>query len=589
VAEFHNPQNEPGSEKRMMLVFLIAFGALALMRYLVPSPPAAPPPKQPAQQQQSAPSSSPASSSPSSSVNPKQPSAVPVKKADREAETVVENQLYRIVFSSRGALVKSWVLKKYNDDQGKPLDLVNATTAPVVGYPLSFFAYDHELEQKLNQALYVPSAVGAQEAPAVLSFEFAEGDISVRKTFSFDLASYVVDIETEVTDKGRAVTAYPAWPGGLGDQTAPAAYAASRIDWEQNGNVERNAPQSGWLLTGKKWVIGGQTYGGPFEWVAAVDQYFTAAFMPNDPGHTAVVTLNHPVDIGANTNTGSKSDAPKTEAAVLGVAVGGVNGSTHERLFVGPKSVDVLEKTQAQPGGPDLRQVVDFGFFKWIARPLFAWLEWTHDHWINNWGWTIAFATLVISLALLPLRISSIKSSLKMQKIQPQVKAITEKYKRYSITDPRRADMQKEMSELYRREGVNPVGGCFPLLLQMPFLFAFYSMLGNATELRQAHWMWVHDLSAPDPWHILPLGIIVTMFLTQKSTPQAGMDPMQQKMLSFMTPLMLGFISWNLAAGVGIYWAISNFIGYGQQFFMNRTQFGQQVRKSVDRRATRKK
>src|SRR5579872_1074530 len=176
----------------MMLVFLIAFGALALMRYLVPSPPAAPPPKQPAQQQQSAPSSSPASSSPSSSVNPKQPSAVPVKKADREAETVVENQLYRIVFSSRGALVKSWVLKKYNDDQGKPLDLVNATTAPVVGYPLSFFAYDHELEQKLNQALYVPSAVGAQEAPAVLSFEFAEGDISVRKTFSFDLASYVV-------------------------------------------------------------------------------------------------------------------------------------------------------------------------------------------------------------------------------------------------------------------------------------------------------------------------------------------------------------------------------------------------------------
>ena len=169
------------------------------------------------------------------------------------------------------------------------------------------------------------------------------------------------------------------------------------------------------------------------------------------------------------------------------------------------------------------------------------------------------------------------------------MKAIQEKYKRYSLTDPRRADMQKEMSALYKKEGVNPVGGCFPLLLQMPFLFAFYSMLGNAIELRHANWVWIHDLAAPDPLHILPILIIVTMFITQRSTPQAGMDPAQQKMLQIVTPVMMGVISWNLSSGLGIYWAISNILGWIQQVGINQTSFGKQVRKSVERRATRKR
>jgi YidC/Oxa1 family membrane protein insertase len=169
------------------------------------------------------------------------------------------------------------------------------------------------------------------------------------------------------------------------------------------------------------------------------------------------------------------------------------------------------------------------------------------------------------------------------------MKAINEKYKRFSLTDPRQAEKQKELSELYKREGINPVGGCFPMLLQMPFLFAFYSMLGNAVELRQASWLWIKDLSSPDPLHILPIAIVITMFLTQKSTPQTGMDPAQQKMMQVMTPLMLGVISWNLAAGLGVYWAISNIISYVQQAVMNRTAFGKQVRKTVERRAQRKK
>jgi YidC/Oxa1 family membrane protein insertase len=333
-------------------------------------------------------------------------------------------------------------------------------------------------------------------------------------------------------------------------------------------------------------VVDGQAYNGPFNWAALVDQYFTAAFMPQQPDGTQLVTFHNQIEVPKNA---AKPEEAKDKASVLGFALGHSSGSSRLRIFAGPKAVDVLESTQAQPGGPDLRGVLDFGFFGFIAKPLFLWLKWTHEHMIPDWGWSIAFLTLVITMALLPLRISSQKSMLKMQKIQPQIKAITEKYKRYSMTDPRRQDMQREMSELYKKEGVNPVGGCFPMLLQMPFLFAFYSMLGNAIELRQASWLWIHDLSSPDPLKILPIAIGLSLFVMQRSTPQAGMDPAQQKMMNVLGPVMLGGFSWGMPAGLCVYWAISNLLGWFQQFFLNRTELAQQVRKSQERRASRKK
>jgi len=145
------------------------------------------------------------------------------------------------------------------------------------------------------------------------------------------------------------------------------------------------------------------------------------------------------------------------------------------------------------------------------------------------------------------------------------------------------------MSELYKKEGVNPLGSCLPLILQMPFLFAFYSMLANAIELRQAPWLWIRDLSAPDPLHILPIIIIISMFFSQRSMPQAGMDPTQQKIMGLMGPIMFGILSWNTPAGLSVYWAISTILGYVQQVLINRSALGQQVRKSMERRNTRKK
>jgi YidC/Oxa1 family membrane protein insertase len=587
LTEYYNPKNEPGVEKRLLIVFVLTFIGIAIMQYLTPKPAPQPQPKpetQQQQQQQQQPVAAPATASPAT------PSTAPAptvsKAAPAETESVIENDLYRVKLINRGAQVKSWVLKKFKNDKGRELDLVNPLTAQAVGYPFSLFCYDKNLEKKLNDALYVASATGSQMAPASLVFEFADADVQVRKKFDFDKSTYVLKVETEVRQRGVPVQAYPQWPGGLGDQTILSSYGGGTLDWQQDDSISHNKAQSGFLFS-KKWVANGDTVKGPFQWVATADQYFAAVFMPETPKDTSLITLHNTVEIPRNPE--KPDDTNKDKVSVLGMAVGSPSGLTRTRLFVGPKVVEVLEGTQAQVNGPNLRGLLDFGMFSLISRPLFLWLKWTYLHMIPNWGWAIAFLTLVISVALLPLRISSIKSSLKMQKIQPQVKAINEKYKRYSLTDPRRADMQKEMSALYKQEGVNPVGGCFPMLLQMPFLFAFYSMLGNAVELRQAPWLWIQDLSSPDPLHILPVAIVITMFLTQKSAPQAGMDPAQQKMMQIMTPLMLGVISWNLAAGLGVYWAISNVIGYVQQAVMNRTAFGKQVRKTVERRAQRKK
>src|ERR1700716_1863778 len=137
-----------------------------------------------------------------------------------------------------------------------------------------------------------------------------------------------------------------------------------------------------------------------------------------------------------------------------------------------------------------------------------------YNHIVPNWGWAILLQTLVINLALLPLRLSQMKSMLKMQRVAPQIKSIQEKYKKYSLRDPKKAAMNEEISALYKKEGVNPAGGCLPLVIQMPFLFAYYRMLNVAMDLRHAHWLWIHDLSAPDPMYLLPIGIVVTMLLT---------------------------------------------------------------------------
>ncbi len=539
--------------------------------------PTPPPPKQQTQvaETPAPPPPPPATASPKK-ARPGTPSEEATKQAASEEETVIENDLYRITFTNRGAQVKSWILKKFdNDTESGPLDLVNSAAAAQYGYPLSLWTYDEELRGKLGSALYVTSRDGNK-----ITFEYSDHDLSVRKTFAFD-DTYVAKIDTSVTYKGSYVAALPAWPSGFGDQTTPAFYAASLIDYQYNKNIER--------LPIKK-ISGGATLPGPFHWAGPNDQYFAAIFIPDDPAVTSMVTLRHPLSIAKDPS--QKNSTEKINVEVLGAAVGNIHGPTSERLFVGPKELDVLQKIPV-PGvsgaDNDLNGLVDFGWWGIIAKPLFVWLKWTYRHVVPNWGWAIVVQTIIISLVLLPLRITQMKSMLKMQRVAPQIKSIQEKYKKYSLRDPRKAAMNEEISALYKKEGVNPAGGCLPMLIQMPFIFAYYRMLGSALDLRHAHWLWIHDLSAPEPFpYILPIIMIVSMVLVQRMTPQAGMDPSQQKMMNVMMPLMMGFIFFRLAAGLNLYYAVVNLISIAQQAVMNKTSLGREMREMMAKRARKK-
>jgi YidC/Oxa1 family membrane protein insertase len=188
----------------------------------------------------------------------------------------------------------------------------------------------------------------------------------------------------------------------------------------------------------------------------------------------------------------------------------------------------------------------------------------------------------------LPLRITSMKSALKMQKVQPLINDIKKKYEKLSMKDPRKAEMNKEISAVFKQHGVNPVGGCLPMVIQLPFLWAFYTMLSAAIELRHAPWLYIKDLSAPDPYHILPIAIIVSTWGMQKMTPTPGMDKSQARMMNVMMPVMLGIFSWAVAAGLGIYWLLGTVIFMVTQLFLNRTSLGQEMHTIAEKRAHRK-
>jgi len=195
---------------------------------------------------------------------------------------------------------------------------------------------------------------------------------------------------------------------------------------------------------------------------------------------------------------------------------------------------------------------------------------------------------VLINVVLLPLRIKTMQSGLKMQRIQPQMDAIKERYKKYKATDPKRNEMNVEIMKLQKDNGVNMFGGCIPTLIQFPLLIAFFSMLPKVVELRQSHWFWLPDLSSADPYHILPIVMIVSQFLVQFYTPSPGVDPQQQKMMAFMMPAVSGYMTWNYASGLALYWTIGNLISIIQQSVMNRTSIGREMREIAAKRARRK-
>jgi len=202
---------------------------------------------------------------------------------------------------------------------------------------------------------------------------------------------------------------------------------------------------------------------------------------------------------------------------------------------------------------------------------LFSSLNWLNGRYVHSYGWSIIIITVIINFLLLPLKLSSLKSSQKMQKLQPEMAAINAKYKSLSLRDPKKTEQNQEIMALYKKHGVNPLGGCMPMVIQIPFFFAFYKVLSVVIEMRGASWLWVADLSRPEtiPVRILPLTMMVSQFILQKMTPNPTADPTQQRVMLLM-PLMFGFMFWGASSGLVLYWLTGNLVGIAQQWWFNR-------------------
>jgi YidC/Oxa1 family membrane protein insertase len=561
-------------ELRILAASLLSMGVILLWAKFFGPKPSVPSPQanRPAQSAPATPgpATSPATSpAPSTSQAPKTATAIsPVpaasvspKSDSQERAIVIENDLYHVEISNRGAVVKSWQLKNYKDD-AKPqrvLDVVHPDVSQQTGgWPFSIVLDDEQLQNAANAGLYqISSGAATLQAPAEAEFAWSDGHLEVTKHFHFD-HTYVVRVDTTVKLDGRPITAGLGWLGGFGDLTVtnPAPVETITTYYSEGGKITNFAHKK---LDGlDKWGPG--VWQGGKDFVGIEDRYFTAAFLSANssaPGtlETRYWKTSRTVQVNGQ-DTLEPVPQVATSASVQPLAV---------RVYVGPKDYDDLKKMN-----PPLHGLISFGWLEFVAEPLFHGLKWLHTY-VPNWGWAIVVLTLIINMLFFPLRISSYKTTLKMQRVAPEIKAIQEKYKKYTMRDPRKAEMNKEVMAVYSREGVNPVGGCLPMLLQMPLWFGLNTALRYAIEMRHAPWLWITDLSAKDPFYVLPVLMGLSMYLVSKMTPMTATDPQQQAMMKIMPIGMAGmFMISPISSGLAVYILTSSVVGIAQQWYLNR-------------------
>jgi YidC/Oxa1 family membrane protein insertase len=546
-------KKELSMEMRLLMFFVLMGLILFITPYFYKAPPPAqPPPKgePPAGKTSSAipvPAPTPAVQSPEAEV----PGQI---EAGLEQVFAVDTKLYHVEFSNRGAVVKRWLLKAYKDHaaeaaQAKPVDLVNSLSLTKVPEPFSLAFKGQAPATDVNTALYRFQ----QPDPLTVNFEFSDGRIDVRKSFRFKDDSYLVAVSSQATQNGAPLVHALSWRGGFGDETAANALTNQHALYYDLSNTKLTVKQV------KDAKDGPVSFAGQYSFAGLEDAYFAGVFMPEG---RSLVELTAFADAIPDAN--GKSDPH------VGAAVGGEASNTFT-FFAGPKDYNLLGKIN-----PKLEQLIDWSWIGInlgiIGKPIFLILNWTADHVTGNYGWAIVLVTIAINTVLFPLRLTSMKSSKKMQSIQPLIKEMNERYKGLSLKDPRQAEKNQEMMDLYKKHGINPLGGCLPMLIQLPFLVAFYTVLRVTIELRGASWLWVHDLSQPETLAIrlLPLILMATQFLQQKMTPQPGVDQSQQKMMMWMMPAMMCYIFYFLSSGLVLYYLTSNLVGIAQQVLLNK-------------------
>ena len=537
------------------VLLAIFLSTLVIVGWQILFPPQRPTPPPP-QQVTSAPSgtAAPAAQAPPSAAAPAATveAAKALVAADAEQDIAVTiGDLVEAVFSTRGATLKSWRLRHYKDGTGQPLELIPRNVENAVR-PFTLAVDDGEATGTLQQALFKPSqtSITVGSSPTTLTFEYRDASgLSARKEFTFSLDQpYVVRFSAEVLRNDQQLLPTMRWGPALATGVVsggmiydpppqPVFYRDQKVTRVGIGDIEahRQVP-------------------GTFGFVGVDDHYFLAALLPPPPPQPLHVSFD-PISIAAQgdgkalqfISWSAKPAGPFKDALV----------------FIGPKDFDVLHNVK-----PDLVRAIDFGMFDWLVVPLLRALKWVNSY-IGNYGWSIIALTVLINLAMFPLRHKSVVSMRKMQEIQPQMKAIQDRYAKLKITDPGRQKMQEEVMALYKSKGVNPAAGCVPLLLTFPVLVAFYAMLSVAIELRGAPFVgWIKDLSAHDPYFITPVLMGVTQFIQTRMTPMSG-DPVQQRMMMFMPLMFAGMLLW-MPSGLVLYWTASNMWAIGQQVITTR-------------------
>ena len=542
-------------EKRVIIFLILSLTILVGYEYLLRQMGLAPPPTQEADRQ--APVAA-AQKKPDTTVAPDTSSpltAVPVSPAARpkesppavEEETVeVVTGLYRATLSNRGGVIKNWELVRYRlttERDAPPVQLVYKEGK--FARPLSLRTGDEALTRRMNDALYqierdfdrldATHPTGRVTLTYQAPGQASGSPVRVQKQLTFHHDSYVVDVAITVEGvTGTLATALGTnfgiveWTEGLIGLIGP----ASRIE----DKIEKDLPDTEQELKGN------------VKWVALQDKYFMGVIIPT--GATAALV---------------RKEGDRLASAQVRFATSSDSQLLTLRLYAGPKEFGILKSLDA-----GLEDTIDFGWFifgswdmvKAVAKPLFAILQFLHDY-TNNYGIAIVLLTVGIKLLFAPLQYKSYKSMKEMQLVQPKVLTLQTKYK------DDRDRLNKELIKLYRDHKVNPVGGCLPMLLQMPVFVALFNVLYMTIELRQApFFLWVTDLSLPDPYYVLPILMGVTMMIQQKITPTT-MDPVQAKIM-LLLPAFMTLLFLNFASGLVLYWFINNLLTIGQQFVTDR-------------------
>lgn len=572
-------QDDSGISRNLVYAFLLIGVILGAWTLLMPPPSVpAPAPGQVAGAPANAPDVAPG---PGGSAQPPAlqappPEAPPASVEAVEQDVVLENAKLRLVFSSRGAVLKSAVLKEYADPKGVPDDLVSPVSAALARWPLALATGEAALDGAANAALFHVERSDGDGGQGV-EFTYSDGAGTwVRKGFRLPAGGYALRVDLAAAAAGRPLDAVAvSWGPGFGSLSA---LQAKNTYYQQEYAAYSSGSDYKKVAKEKKPSASKYSEKGPYAWAALSNNYFAALFVPDRP------TPWIRVESVALTEAQQKN-YPAPTALALDVAVPG-----GAQLHLMPKEWGNLRAM-----GGTYARLQDWGWewFSYICAAL-LWGMHTLYGTLRNYGLAIILLTVIVRLLFFPLTQKSMvkmrEMGDQMKRLKPQVDRIKAKYQKLPKGMESRSRMNEEMMALYQREGVNPLGGmagCLPILLQMPIFFALFTMLPRAIELRGAPFvMWIHDLSVHDPYYITPLLMGASMAVTTVMTPSQLEGP-QKAMMWFMPFMFTWFCLWA-PAGLTLYWLVNNLLSIAQQAYVNKAAEQRKAAAEKERKSTPK-